>query len=167
MQRLWAPWRARYVQSAETADCVFCAKPSERRDAANYLLHRGRSAYVMLNLYPYASGHLLVIPYRHEPRLERMAPAELTELMRLTQRGVTALAAELKPEGFNVGMNLGRAGGAAVAGHLHIHVVPRWSGDTNFMPVLAEPKVLPEQLAAGSTRLRPQFTRRAPRARAR
>jgi ATP adenylyltransferase len=163
MQRLWAPWRARYVESEPTSDCVFCAKPAERRDAANHLLHRGRRAYAMLNLYPYASGHLLVIPYRHEPRIERLAPADLAELMQLTQKCVAALAAELKPEGFNIGMNLGRAGGAAVAGHLHLHVVPRWSADTNFMPVLAETKVLPEHLDAVFARLRPHFARRKPR----
>lgn len=167
MQRLWAPWRARYIASEPTPDCVFCAKPSERRDAANYLLHRGRRAYVMLNLYPYASGHLLVIPYRHEPRLERLQPAESAELMRLAQRAVTALAAELKPEGFNLGLNLGKAGGAAVAGHLHLHVVPRWSADTNFMPVLAETKVLPEHLDAVFARLRPYFARRPARSKAR
>ena len=154
MERLWTPWRMAFVGGPEQAGCLFCRIRAEDRDEENLVLHRGEHALVMLNLYPYNSGHLMVAPYEHTGDLASL-PADIgAEILALTQRSVSALTEEYGPHGYNVGMNLGRVAGAGVPDHLHVHVVPRWNGDTNFMPVLADVRVMPEHLDATWQRLR-------------
>ncbi len=131
---------------AKPTECIFCTMPREQRDRENYILYRGHHGYVMLNAYPYNNGHLLVIPYAHTPTLEQLDEATAAELMALAQRGLGALRRAMSPEGFNVGVNIGKAAGAGIADHVHIHVVPRWSGDTNFMPVVGGVRMIPELL---------------------
>ena len=146
MERLWAPWRLEYVQTADDLPgCVFCAAAAGP-DEETLVVHRGERAFALLNKYPYASGHLLVAPLRHLSELGELNEAEALELHRLVVAGTEALRATFGPEGFNLGWNLGRVAGAGIVDHVHQHVVPRWGGDTNFMPVLADVKVLPEHL---------------------
>lgn len=146
-----------YVGTERPAGCIFCVKPAEDRDDANLILARGKLAYVLLNLYPYNSGHLMVVPYLHTGDFAAL-PAKIgAEVLALTQQAISALTSEYRPEGFNVGLNLGEVAGGSVSAHLHLHVVPRWGGDTNFMPVTAETKVLPETLDQTYRRLRPHF----------
>jgi ATP adenylyltransferase len=153
---LWAPWRLEYIQQAgEEERCVFCAEASgELRGDASLLVHRGTTAIVILNKFPYSSGHLLVAPVRHVAELAELADEEVLELHALAVAGVDALGAVYGPAGFNLGWNIGHAAGAGIADHVHLHVVPRWFGDTNFMPVLADVKVLPEHLLETRNRLR-------------
>lgn len=154
MRNLWAPWRMTYILSDKKEGCIFCDLPKERKDKKNYILYRGNSCFVMLNAYPYNNGHLMIAPYRHTPNLESLAKKEKTELMEMVAKGIQVLTKALKPEGFNVGMNIGSISGAGVVEHLHIHVVPRWEADTNFMPVVAETKVIAEHLDATFKRLK-------------
>jgi ATP adenylyltransferase len=162
MERLWTPWRMSYIGTADRPiGCIFCVKPAEQRDPENFILHRAERAYVLLNLYPYNSGHLMVVPYQHTGDLATL-PADIgAEVWALTQRSVAALTAEYHPQGFNVGLNLGEVAGGSISAHLHVHVVPRWGGDTNFMPVTAGTKVLPETLDQTYLRLRPHFEARS------
>jgi ATP adenylyltransferase len=148
LQRLWATWRMQYISSIgkEVESCVFCDIASLEDGAENLIVHRGRTCYIVLNLYPYNNGHAMVIPHRHVATLAEMSDEEKLEMMQLADVLQRALAKALDAEGFNFGMNLGRVAGAGIPGHLHLHVVPRWLGDTNFMPVTAETKVLPEKL---------------------
>ena len=147
MERLWAPWRLEYVQHADEADeCVFCRAAALPEDEPELVIHRGELVFVLLNKFPYASGHLMVAPYRHGSAFDDLAEAEALETHRLAVEGIEALRAVFGPEGFNVGWNLGRVAGAGIVDHGHLHVVPRWNGDTNFMPVLADLKVIPEHL---------------------
>jgi ATP adenylyltransferase len=153
LRQLWAPWRLEYIQSAdEQEECVFCFAPG-RDDDAGLVLHRGKHAFVLLNRYPYASGHLMVAPYRHEGAFGRLLPEEALEIHQLAATGVSVLEAAMAPQGFNLGWNLGRVAGAGIVDHVHQHVVPRWAGDTNFMPVLADVKVMPEALEATRRKL--------------
>jgi ATP adenylyltransferase len=146
MERLWAPWRLEYVGSADEQEgCVFC-RALEGDDETGFVLHRGREAFALLNKFPYASGHLMVAPYRHVGEFSELGDDEALEVHRLASQGMGALAQLYGPQGFNLGWNLGRIAGAGVTDHVHLHVVPRWAGDTNFMPVLADVKVLPEHL---------------------
>jgi ATP adenylyltransferase len=146
VKQLWAPWRLEYVTTASEAEgCVFCSAASAG-DEEGLVVHRGRSAFVLLNKFPYASGHVMIAPYRHAAELEELSDEEALEIHRLVGRGMAALAATFAPQGYNVGWNLGRIAGAGVVDHVHAHLVPRWAGDTNFMPVLADVKVLPEHL---------------------
>ena len=168
MDRLWAPWRLSYVTAAQipATDCIFCdasagRSPSppgsgEPRDIDLVVL-RGRGAYVILNLYPYNNGHLMVVPNRHLSTLAALTSDEQSELMQLTRLAEMALNEAYGPQGINVGINLGKAAGAGIENHLHIHLVPRWSGDTNFMTAVGETRVLPEDLGATAGRLRPIF----------
>ena len=147
MRQLWAPWRLEYVQAAdEEPGCVFCREGSIE-DETGLVVHRGERAFVLLNRFPYASGHLMVAPFRHEADFAALDAAEAAEIHRLAATAMGALAETMHPQGYNVGWNLGRIAGAGVVDHVHLHVVPRWVGDTNFMPVLADVKVLPEALA--------------------
>ena len=147
-----------YVGTDKPVGCIFCVKPAEGRDAENLILTRAARAYVLLNLYPYNSGHLMVVPYLHTGDLSTL-PADIgAEVLSLTQKSLAALTSEYRPQGFNVGVNLGEVAGGSVSAHLHFHVVPRWAGDTNFMPVTADTKVLPETLDQTYRRLRPYFT---------
>ena len=155
MERLWAPWRLEYVQKADKQDgCVFCtAAASSDDDESQLVVHRGERAFVLLNKFPYSSGHLLVAPYRHGLNFGDLDEAEILEIHRLGAQGLEALAATYEPEGYNLGWNIGRIAGAGIPDHGHLHVVPRWGGDTNFMPVLGDVKVIPEHLAATRARL--------------
>lgn len=158
MKVLWAPWRMAYIKrSRKPAACIFCSKARANRDAANLLLHRGRHGFVMMNLFPYNSGHLMVAPYAHVGSLEALSAESTLDLVQLTTLSLRALRAELRPEGFNVGINLGKVSGAGIEAHVHVHIVPRWSGDTNFMPLFAETRVIPEHLRATCLKLRARF----------
>ena len=153
MHNLWAPWRLDYILSRKQPGCIFCDKVQEDRDRENYILHRGRTAFIMLNTYPYNNGHLMVIPYAHIGSIEELSAEEVTEMMQLVQRSVRALRKSCLPEGFNIGMNIGRSAGAGVADHVHVHVVPRWQGDTNYMGVIANTHTIPELLGTTYDRL--------------
>jgi len=147
MKQLWAPWRLEYVQHADDGDeCVFCRAAALPEDEPELVVHRGELAFVLLNKFPYASGHVMVAPYRHGSAFDDLEEAEALEVHRLAVEAIETLRAVFAPEGFNVGWNLGRVAGAGIVDHGHVHVVPRWSGDTNFMPVLADVKVIPEHL---------------------
>jgi len=157
VKRLWAPWRLEYVRGPRPAGCIFCAAAAAPDDAAALVVFRGARCFVILNRFPYNAGHVMVVPARHRGRFADLDDAELLELLRLTERTVQVHERVLRPDGFNIGLNLGRAAGAGVEDHLHIHVVPRWVGDTNFMPVLGDTKVLPEHLQATRARLAEGF----------
>lgn len=159
MDRLWTPWRMRYIldHPAQQRGCILCEEAAKKDDRKNYILHRGKYSFVIMNLYPYNSGHLLIVPVTHESEIDKLAEPELTELMRMTQATVNILKLAMKPEGFNVGINLGKAAGAGVPEHLHIQVVPRWTGDTSYMTVFDETRVMPELLGGTYERLRPYF----------
>ncbi len=146
MKRLWAPWRYAYIAAPTVSGCVLCEAPASGDEKAALILHRAQDGYLVLNKYPYNTGHLMAVPIRHVARPDELTPREGAELMALVGLGIRALAQAMEPDGFNVGMNLGRAAGAGIADHLHLHIVPRWAGDTNFMPVLGDVKVLPEHL---------------------
>jgi ATP adenylyltransferase len=159
LDRLYSPWRLKYVTAAageSTGGCVFCVA-LERDDAL--IVHRGVHTFVILNLFPYNNGHLMVVPNRHIGRLALASDDELAEIMRLTRTAEQALTEAYAPHGLNMGLNLGKPAGAGVLDHLHMHVVPRWDGDTNFMSVVGETRVLPEELPASADRLRPIFAR--------
>ena len=155
MKRLWAPWRMAWIGATKApSGCIFCDAVTSDDDHRALVLTRGEHAFLILNAYPYASGHLMVAPKRHVGLVSEARTAELTEAMTLVQRAVTALGAEYRPDGYNIGMNQGRAAGAGIEDHLHIHVVPRWNGDNNFMPVVGDTRVLPETLQHTWERLR-------------
>jgi len=135
-----------YILSNKTKSCVLCDKVAENDDKKNHILHRGHTCYVMLNLYPYNNGHLMVAPYQHVPSLEMLEQETLTEMMLLVSKCLVALRQCMNPHGFNLGANIGKVAGAGVYDHVHIHIVPRWEGDTNFMPIFAETRVIPELL---------------------
>jgi len=159
-QRIWAPWRLAYVKDAAKdaeEECIFCAKPAEGDDTANLIVHRGRHAFVILNKFPYTNGHLMVAPYEHLSRLQDVAAETLTEVMALAQRGMDRLEDVYAPHGYNVGFNQGRVAGAGFEHHIHMHVVPRWGGDTNFMPVIADTRVMPQSLEESYEALRGGF----------
>jgi ATP adenylyltransferase len=147
MDQIWAPWRMEFINQGGAHECFLCVKPKENFDEPNYILYRGKYNFILLNAYPYNPGHLLVAPYRHINSLELTEELELKEHHELVKQCVRLLGNVIKPAGFNIGMNLGRIAGAGLADHIHSHVVPRWQGDTNFMPVVAETKVLSEALA--------------------
>ncbi len=161
LERLYTPWRLAYVTgSAKSADCVFCAALASA-DADPLIVFRGSACFVILNLFPYNNGHLMVVPNRHIASLVDATPDELSELMALTRRSEIALREAFAPHGMNMGLNLGKAAGAGVLDHIHLHVVPRWNGDTNFMTVVGETRVLPQELPVTADRLRPIFERLA------
>ncbi len=145
-----------YIEKASSVTgCIFCEKPGQKCDEENLILYRGLLAFVILNAFPYSNGHLLVAPYEHTADLNDLQPAALLEMMDLTRRSINLLTRTFHPDGFNVGINMGRAAGAGIADHIHLHIVPRWNGDTNFMPVLADARVLPESLQQTYRRLLP------------
>ena len=148
MDYLWSPWRYQYVTTAEqAAGCIFCDLPAQHRDHDNLIIHRGRLNFVILNRYPYTSGHLMVVPYEHAPALAEVAEATLQETILLVRQAEIHMRANYHPDGLNMGINIGRAAGAGVAGHVHMHVLPRWVADANFMTSVGETRVLPEDLA--------------------
>jgi ATP adenylyltransferase len=147
MDRLWTPWRYSYIQGASPRKgCIFCEKPAAHQDEENLIVFRGERNFVILNAFPYTNGHVMIAPYQHVATLEAADGATLAEMMRLTQTVETRLRALYRPDGINLGMNLGECAGAGVAGHIHMHVLPRWCGDANFMSVVGETRVLPEDL---------------------
>ena len=146
MEHIWAPWRIRYILGAKEQGCFLCRNPQTADDAKNHILIRDRTCFALLNAYPYNAGHLMVAPYKHTAELDDLAEAELADLMALTRRCKQVLARAVKPDGFNIGLNLGRAAGAGVEDHMHFHIVPRWNGDTNFMTVIDDVRVVPQAL---------------------
>lgn len=162
MEVLWAPWRMELIKAEKPKGCIFCDFPAQsgaEAERQNLVLGRSALSFVMLNKFPYNSGHLMVVPRRHTADFASLQPEELADLHRLVQLSVRVLAESYRPEGMNVGMNLGAAAGAGIVDHLHYHLVPRWGGDTNFMPVLGETKVIIEHLLSAYDRLRPLFDR--------
>lgn len=157
MDHLWSPWRYRYITQAPAEGCVFCTKHRSADDQEVLILHRGRLAFVMLNLYPYTSGHLMVAPYEHVATLEGCSEQAYTEMMLLGRQAESILRAEYKPDGLNIGFNIGASAGAGVAGHIHLHVLPRWSGDANFVSTIGETRIIPEDLADTYRRLKGYF----------
>jgi ATP adenylyltransferase len=158
--RIWAPWRLPYVKDASKdseSECIFCSKPAEDDDASSLIVHRGELCFVMLNLFPYTNGHLMIAPFEHVPTLPELDAETVAELMALTQRAMSVLDREYSPHGYNVGFNQGRVAGAGLEHHIHMHVVPRWGGDTNFMPVLADTRVMPQSLEQSYEALRGAF----------
>jgi ATP adenylyltransferase len=144
MRHIWSPWRLEYLTTDRKPGCIFCNAAQSSDDRENLVLHRGEEAFLILNRFPYNNGHLMVVPYAHVASPEELGPAILTEMMVLMNRGLAALRSAMQPEGFNAGLNLGRVAGAGVEDHVHIHVVPRWLGDTNFMPVVGDMRVVPQ-----------------------
>jgi ATP adenylyltransferase len=157
MDRLWSPWRYRYVSKMGVKECIFCTKTALNDDKNSYILHRAQHNFVLLNLYPYTSGHLMIAPYAHVATLSESAPSALEEMMLLAQRAETALGKVYNPSGFNVGLNIGESAGAGIAGHIHMHVLPRWPGDANFMTTIGETRVIPEDLDTTYARLLEAF----------
>jgi ATP adenylyltransferase len=156
MDYLWTPWRYQYMAQAargEPSECIFCDAVAKKKDAETLIVHRGAKAFVILNRFPYTSGHVMIVPYAHVAELKLCDAATLSEIMLLAQRVEAVLKASYKPDGMNLGMNLGRAAGAGVAGHLHLHMLPRWFGDSNFMTVTGETRVHPEDLKTTYERL--------------
>ncbi len=156
MEPLHAPWRIEYILSPKPAseDSLFTRIAQSNDDEAHYVIARDRTCFALLNKYPYTGGHLMIVPYKRVPDLNGLTDEELTDLMKLTRRCQNALAKLMKPEGFNIGINLGKCAGAGILDHLHIHIVPRWNGDTNFMPVLGSTTVVPQALTELATQLR-------------
>lgn len=144
MKQLWSPWRLEYLTSPKTDGCIFCQAAGSADDRENLVLFRGECAFLIVNRYPYNNGHLMVVPYNHVPSLEDLDSATLTEMMLLLNRALAALRAAMGPDGFNIGANLGQVAGAGVEDHVHIHIVPRWLGDTNFMPIVGDMRVVPQ-----------------------
>lgn len=160
-ERLWAPWRYTYIKAARAgeAECIFVDLPAQTDDRKNLILHRGEGAFVMLNAYPYTNGHLMVAPYRHTTDFDELSDGEHLEIQRLLAAAIGWLKGAYRPDGFNIGVNLGRVAGAGIEDHLHWHIVPRWSGDTNFMPVIGEVRVLPQSLEESYDLLRREVER--------
>ncbi len=158
MDYLWTPWRFTYVtQADQAADCVFCQKQAGTDDERNFVVYRGQKNYILLNIYPYTVGHLMIVPYRHIATLAEGERDELFEMMDLTRQAEAALRQIYRPQGMNLGMNIGKSAGAGVAGHIHMHVLPRWDADANFMSVIGETRVLPEALPVTWQKLRREF----------
>jgi ATP adenylyltransferase len=158
--RIWAPWRLAYVTDAakdNEEECIFCTKPAAGDDEANLIVHRAESCFVILNLYPYTNGHLMIAPYAHVGRLQELPAETVAEMMDLAQRAMERLESAYEPHGYNVGFNQGRVAGAGVEHHIHLHVVPRWAGDNNFMPVIADTKVMPQTLEQSFEALKGAF----------
>ncbi len=157
-ERLWAPWRLEYIESADKATgCIFCTKPAENCDEEHLILCRSAHSYILLNKFPYSNGHLMVAPFKHSADMNDLDDAEMLDIQQMVRMSVNVLKGVYNPDGFNLGVNLGRVAGAGVEGHIHWHVVPRWSGDTNFMPVISDIRVIPDSLEATYKRLKEQY----------
>jgi len=157
MDRLWAPWRSKYILHTEEEGCIFCNKSQENRDKENYILKRGKHCFIIMNNYPYNNGHLMVAPYRHIGDIGKLSENELLEMSHLLKESVNVLKETMHPDGFNIGMNIGKVAGAGFEGHVHLHIVPRWNGDTNFMPVISDTKVVPISLDEAYNLLKKKF----------
>jgi ATP adenylyltransferase len=159
IQPIWAPWRLQYILSKKGPGCIFCEKPGQEHDRENLILHRSAQNFVIMNLYPYNNGHLMVVPYRHVYSILELSDDEMADLMKLTQHSVNCLRKAFRPEGFNIGMNIGKVAGAGIEEHLHLHIIPRWVGDTHFMALLGEVRVIPEHVQSTYDRLFPLFNK--------
>jgi ATP adenylyltransferase len=157
LDRLWAPWRIGYVLGEKPTECIFCSKPSLDHDEEELILNRGTLSFVLMNRFPYNNGHLLVAPYEHVGDLSGLGQEQLVEMMGLVKVWVEVLRRAMYPDGFNVGFNIGRVAGAGIEEHVHLHIVPRWNGDTNFMPVLDDTRVVPQSLRECYGVLRAEF----------
>ena len=160
MKRIWSPWRMEYIREEKRGGCIFCEKTKEERDEENLILLRGQHCFVILNRFPYINGHLMVAPYDHVDMLNKLTLEAQVEMMRLVSLCIDVLQEAMRPDGFNLGMNLGASAGAGIKDHIHMHVVPRWVGDTNFMPVLGETRVIVEALQDSYKKLEPLFARK-------
>ena len=156
-KNLWAPWRMEYILSKKTKECIFCLDKDEVQDKTKLILSRSSLSFVIMNRYPYNNGHLMVAPFKHLPAIEDLDEDTVLDMFMMLKKSMNILRTCLRPEGFNVGINMGRVGGAGIEDHLHIHIVPRWNGDTNFMPVLGEVRVMPEHLEDTYNKLFPHF----------
>ncbi|HMK55790.1 MAG TPA: HIT domain-containing protein [Dissulfurispiraceae bacterium] len=159
MKVLWAPWRMEYILGEKEDYCIFCVKPREDNDRDNLILYRDKSVFVMMNKYPYNNGHLMVLPYIHTSSLDGLDTGTLGDLMRITKYCVECIKTAFHPEGFNIGINIGKVAGAGIEEHLHVHVVPRWGGDSNFMAVTGEVRMVPEHILATYDKLHPIFNK--------
>jgi ATP adenylyltransferase len=157
MEQIWAPWRIGYIRMSKPKECIFCGKPKQDSDAVNYILYRGKKNFVIMNAYPYNPGHLMIAPYRHIANLDELTDEELGEHVALVSRSIRVLREAFNPGGFNIGVNMGKVAGAGIEEHVHTHVVPRWQGDTNCMPVISEVRVVPEALAETYQKLEGKF----------
>ena len=157
MEQIWAPWRIKYIQMEKPEGCILCEKPGQNNDAQNYILYRGSKNFVIMNAYPYNPGHLMVAPYRHVASLDELTDDELREHFNIVSRSVRLLRQVFAPGGFNIGVNIGKVAGAGIDEHVHTHIVPRWQGDTNFMPVISDVRVVPEALAETYKKLEGKF----------
>jgi len=146
MKTLWAPWRIEYIENSGDEECIFCAIPSEKKDSKNLLLERGELCFSLMNRYPYNNGHIMIAPYRHIDSIVLLTEEENTEMYKLLKRLICVMNELMNPQGYNIGFNMGKTAGAGFDGHIHMHIVPRWNGDTNFMPVIADTKVMPEYI---------------------
>jgi len=159
MDILWAPWRIEYIKQPKQPGCIFCTKPAENQDGKNLIIYRDKTSYVIMNFYPYNNGHLMVVPYRHTADLSELNRDEKLEMMKLLALCKEALKKTMSPHGFNIGMNLGEVAGAGVKDHLHFHIVPRWNGDTSFMPICGHTKVVSEGLTETWEQLKTAFNK--------
>jgi len=157
MEQLWAPWRIKYIEIAKQEGCILCDKPREDNDELNYILYRGQKNFIIMNSYPYNAGHLMVAPYRHVAALDELTDDELREHFEMVSRSLKVLKQVFNPDGFNIGINMGKVAGAGIDKHIHSHIVPRWLGDSNFMPVTADTKVVNEALAETYQKLNGRF----------
>jgi len=159
VKKLWAPWRIDYILQPKPEGCIFCDKPKEKKDRDNLILYRGSTSFVIMNFYPYTNGHIMVVPYRHVSDLDLLTEKEQSEMMKLLTESSKILKIILKSEGLNIGMNLGRVAGAGIDDHLHFHIVPRWNGDTNFLPVTGYTRVISQGLYESWDQLYPLFNK--------
>ena len=157
MKQIWAPWRIEYIQMEKAEGCILCEKPRQNNDTANYILYRGDKNFVILNSYPYNPGHLMVAPYRHIAKPEELTDKEGQELFKIVSHSVKVLREVFNPGGFNIGANMGKVAGTGIDDHFHSHIVPRWQGDANYMPVLADVRILPQALAETYDKLKGKF----------
>ncbi len=157
MKKIWAPWRVEYIRLEKTEGCILCQKPRQDADILNYILYRGNKNFIIMNSYPYNGGHLMIVPYRHIANLEELTDEERNEHFKIVSLSTRILQQVFNPAGFNIGINMGRVAGAGIDGHIHTHVVPRWQGDTSFMPVIADTKVINEALAETYKSLKGKF----------
>ena len=157
MEQIWAPWRIKYIQMEKPGGCILCEKPRQNNDAPNYILYRGDKNFVIMNSYPYNPGHLMVAPYRHIANLDELTNEELHEHFEIVSRSIKVLRQVFNPGGFNLGINMAKVAGAGIEVHSHTHIVPRWQGDTNFMPVISDVRIVPEALAETYEKLKGKF----------
>lgn len=157
MEQLWAPWRMAFIKGPKPSGCIFCVKPKENNDSGNFILSKGEKSFIIMNIYPYNHAHLMVCPYEHAAGIDLLPPETASDMTSSVQETVRILKEAFQPDGFNIGINMGKSAGAGIEDHVHIHIVPRWAGDTNFMPLLAEVRALPEHLESTYEKLLPYF----------